>query len=247
MNKKIIISVLAGGGEHFEKMEAAARDTCFKDPPENISVYYVHNYRDGVAIQGGESKLIDDCFYYGEPPSVVTLLRKCIEFWGYCLENFDFDYIFRPNLGCWVSMDVLNKIVEQLPEKKVYAGYRGRSKRRRGVPFMSGSGFLLSRDLVEVIWEYYKNPEDKPFGIQCDGRIFIDDVSIGAFLAAFNVRGYDREIKWINLPRKKLKEQQISSEAISFDCHHYYFLHPKTPNCYYLMQEAITEKERRVE
>ena len=30
MSKKIIVSVLVGGGDHFEKMEAAARDTCFK-------------------------------------------------------------------------------------------------------------------------------------------------------------------------------------------------------------------------
>lgn len=236
MSKKIIISVLACNTPHYERMEAAARDTCFKDPPENISIYYVHNYRDGVAIQEGESKLIDDCFYYGEPASRATLLRKCIEFWGYCLKNFDFDYIFRPNLGCWVSMDVLDKIVQQLPDKKVYAGVRGRSK--GGIPFISGSGFVLSRDLVELIWEYYKNPENKPFGIECDGRILIDDVSIGAFLAAFDLRGYDREIRWIDLPRKDLKKHQISSEAISFDCHHYYYL-SKDPECYYKMQEAI--------
>ena len=65
INKKIIISVLAGGGDHYEQMEAAARETCFKNPPDNISVYYIHNHRDGVDVPDGKTRLVGDCFYYG--------------------------------------------------------------------------------------------------------------------------------------------------------------------------------------
>ena len=131
MNKKIIISVLAGGSEHYEQMEAAARETCFKNPPDNISVYYVHNRKEGVNIEDDETKLIDDCFYYGvSDVDCKHLLRKCVLFWGYCLENFDFDYIFRPNLGCWVSMAALNKLIETLPIRGIYGGYFGTCRER---------------------------------------------------------------------------------------------------------------------
>ena len=246
MSKKIIISVLASNTPHHERMEAAARDTCFKDPPENISVYYVHNYRNGVPIQEGESKLIGDCFYYGEPVSRANMLRKCVEFWGYCLENLEFDYIFRPNLGCWVSMDALSRLADNLPNKSVYGGAFGSY---RGIPFVSGSGFLLSRDLVELIWDYHKN--DKDIGgdkIEYNGNRLIDDVAIGAFFAAFQYHPQKGiSVQRTLLPRIDLHENKIDSSKIDLNCHHYYFLHPKSPNCYYLMQTAIAEKERQGE
>mgnify|MGYP003648100416 CR=1 FL=1 len=247
INKKIIISVLAGGGDHYEQMEAAARDTCFKNPPENISIYYVHSYREGVDLNEGESKLIDDCFYYGEPASRATLLRKCIEFWGYCLENFEFDYIFRPNLGCWVSMDALNKLVNTLPMEGVYGGAFGTTKGRRGgIEFVSGSGFLLSRDVVQLIWDHHLN--DKDITIEYNGNSLVDDVAIGAFLSAFRCnpdKGIN--IKRTLLPRIDLHEGGIDSSRIDPDCHHYYFLHPKSPNCYYLMQDALEGRKKMEE
>jgi hypothetical protein len=334
MDKKIIISVLAGGGKHYEKMEAAARETCFKNAPDNMSIYYVHNsrtwdtnvtsrvtdamkndktssflhikadnqtfgdtapdilkqlcveylidneklrhvvsegetlkivvpaskkfviteanygppdYKDKIGIGDGQTKLIDDCFYYGGPASRATLLRKCIEFWGYCLENLDFDYIFRPNLGCWVSMDALNKLVNTLPMEGVYGGSFGTTKGRRGgIEFVSGSGFLLSRDVVQLIWDYHLN--DKDITIEYNGNILIDDVAIGAFLSAFRCnpdKGIN--IKRTLLPRIDLHEGEIDSSRIDPDCHHYYFLHPKSPNCYYKMRSAIEKKEKQID
>ena len=324
--KKIIISVLAGGDGHYEEMEAAARETCFKNPPENISIYYIYNSRtwntdvtsqvtdavkndkisrwlhikadnqtfgdtarnipkelyveylvddekvrhtvneggtlniavpaskrfaiikayygppdrkDERELEDGQTKLIDDCFYYGEPATRATLLRKCVEFWGYCLENFEFDYIFRPNLGCWVSMDALSKLANTLPEEGVYGGAFGTTRGRRGgIEFISGSGFLLSRDVVQLIWDYHLN--DKDITIEYDGSALVDDVALGAFLSAFRCnpdKGIN--IERTKLPRIDLHEGEIDSSRIDPDCHHYYFLHPKTPNCYYLMQDAI--------
>ena len=329
MNKKIIISVLACDTPPYREMAVAARRTCFKDPPDNMSIYYVYNsrtwdtnvtsrvtdamkndkissslhikadnqtfgdtapyipkrlcveylidneklrhvvsegetlkivvpaskkfviteanygppdYKDKIGIGDGQTKLIDDCFYYGGPEGIRNCLRKCVEFWGYCLENLDFDYIFRPNLGCWVSMDALNKLVNTLPTRGVYGGCFGTTKGRRGgIKYISGSGFLLSRDLVELIWDYHKN--DKDITIEYNGNSLVDDVAIGAFLSAFRCNP-DKviNIKRTLLPRIDLHEGEIDSSRIDPDCHHYYFLHPKSPNCYYLMQAAITEK-----
>ena len=247
MNKKIIISVLAGGGEHYEKMEAAARETCFKNPPDNISVYYMHNHRDGVDVPDGETRLVGDCFYYGvHDAGYRHLLRKCVLFWGYCLENFEFDYIFRPNLGCWVSMDALSKLADTLPEEGVYGGAFGTTRGRRGgIQFVSGSGFLLSRDVVQLIWDYHLN--DKDITIEYDGNTgYVDDVALGAFLGAF-MSHPDKgvNIDRTNLPRIDLHESEIDCSRIDPDCHHYYFLHPKSPNCYYKMQRAISTAKRR--
>ena len=248
INKKIIISVLAGGGDHYEQMEAAARETCFKNPPDNISVYYIHNHRDGVDVPDGKTRLVGDCFYYGvHDTGYKHLLRKCVLFCGYCLENFEFDYIFRPNLGCWVSMDALNKLVNTLPMEGVYGGAFGTTKGRRGgIEFVSGSGFLLSRDVVQLIWDYHLN--DKDITIEYNGNSLIDDVAIGAFLSAFRChpnKGID--IQRTPLPRIDFHENEIDSSRIDPDCHHYYFLHPKSPNCYYKIQSIIKQKEKQID
>ena len=38
---------------------------------------------------------------------------------------FEFDYIFRPNIGCWVDFNGLNRIVNSLPKtlRKVIEKY----------------------------------------------------------------------------------------------------------------------------
>ena len=239
MDKKIIISVLAGGGKHYHEMEAAARETCFKDPPENISVYYVHNRRPDVPLDDGDSVLIEDRFHYGGPNGVRNCLRKCVEFWGYCLENFEFDYIFRPNLGCWVSMDALNRLVDKLPNEGVYGGAFGIHKHMH---FISGSGFLLSKDLVQMIWDRRLN--DQHITIEYDGNIKIDDVAIGAFFGGIDYDSREPDVKITKLPRIDLHESEICPSRVDLDCHHYYFLHPKSPNCYYKMQEAIQSRVR---
>jgi hypothetical protein len=240
MDKKIIISVLAGGSKEYHKMEAAARETCFKNPPENISVYYVHNRRPDVPLENGESILIDDRFHYGDTKGRRWLLRKCVEFWGYCLEHFDFDYMFRPNLGCWVSMDALNRLVDKLPNEGVYGGAFGIFKQ---IHFISGSGFLLSRDLVQMIWDFHLN--DRDITIQYDGAVLVDDVAIGAFFGAIDYDSRKPSVKITKLPRIDLHENQICADAIDLDCHHYYFLHPKSPKCYYKMQSAIKERTQQ--
>ena len=97
--------------------------------------------------------------------------------------------------------------------------------------------------MVELIWEHHLN--DKDITIEYDGNSLIDDVAIGAFLGAIDYDSRKPDIKFINLPRIDLHEAEICSSKIDLNCHHYYFLHPKSPNCYYLMRAAIEESQRR--
>lgn len=310
MNKKIIISVLAGGGpancnymevDHYEKMEQAARETCFKNPPENISIYYTYN-RDGrfgidIDVEDGESKLIDDRFYYGmgscgdgsqsrrDPADFcgssydvkdgeLSFLRRCIEFWGYCLNNFDFDYLLRPNLGCFVDLEVLNSVVSSLPATGVYGGPMGRFRRgrrsRSRVDFISGASILLSRDVVQLIWDAhitseYGDTENNLFlkskeinnclppPLDYDHSRTPDDVAIGCFLGAFRCHPHnklDMCVPLTHIPHKSVQERDMDDESIMLGVinpkiYHYYYLHPKSPNCYSLMQESI-EKNKKV-
>jgi hypothetical protein len=126
-----------------------------------------------------------------------------------------------------------------LPEEGVYGGAFGyTSGSRKGLEFISGSGFLLSRDLVELIWEHHLN--DKDITIDYDGNSLLDDVALGAFFSAFRChpnKGID--IQRTLLPRIDFDENEIDSSRIDPDCHHYYFRHPKSPNCYYKMQAVM--------
>jgi hypothetical protein len=282
VNKKIIMAVLAGGRKpnhptkypylrndplHYEKMEQAARETCFKDIPKNISTYYIYN-RDGrvgidIDLEDGESVLIDDRFYFGvdDPGHGREFIRRCIEFFGYCLKNFEFDYIFRPNIGCWVDFNGLNRIVNSLPKTRVWAGETMLC--RHTLPFAAGSGIIFSKDVIELLWDAHVTSEygdvDNDFYKKCREvtdldlpSIFYDnwfrpeDAAFACFFGNFKYHPFNQ--LGINVPLRHIPTTHVHEKDITFkniaansENYLYYFSHPKSPDCYYKMRSVMEQ------
>jgi hypothetical protein len=78
------------------------------------------------------------------------------------IENYEFDYLFRTNSSSYVSIESLEKFASKLPSKKVFYGPEATLGK---IKFRSGSGYLLSKDVVQGVldnhtsWEHCV-PED---------------------------------------------------------------------------------------
>lgn len=72
---------------------------------------------------------------------------KTIGAFRHVLRDRAFDYIFRTNTSSYVCLPQLRNFVQTIPAMKYYGGVVGQTL---GLPFVSGAGILLSRDLVET-------------------------------------------------------------------------------------------------
>ena len=92
-------------------------------------------------------------YYYG--------LHRGPVFWGsrilkYLLANDSFDYLLRTNTTSYVERDRLRSSVSGLPRSGFYGGI---VEEMDGVPYVSGTGILLSRDAAKTaatdpLWEF---------------------------------------------------------------------------------------------
>lgn len=74
--------------------------------------------------------------------------EKTLAFFEYALERLPFDLLFRTNLSSYVDLPNLRRFADDHARPaRYYAGFTGRHE---GRTFASGSGYFLSRDLVEL-------------------------------------------------------------------------------------------------
>jgi hypothetical protein len=90
------------------------------------------------------------------------------------IKNMDFDYVFRTNSSSYVDKKLLIDFINNKPKTKYYSGFIGNHGK---ITFASGSGFFLSKDLINLLIEN-KNRWD---------HSLIDDVSIAGLLKEFGV------------------------------------------------------------
>jgi len=94
----------------------------------------------------------------------------------YCFENLEFDYILRTNLSSFYRLNVLIKFLQETPRVGFYAGpvnfLKIEGEEGRMFDYVSGSGILLSRDLIPIVLS-------KQSTISYD---YIDDVWLGMAL-----------------------------------------------------------------
>ena len=132
-----------------------------------IECYFIQ-YRDGP--QGIEG----NTFWLTGTESFPGILTKTLDSLEYFLNN-DYDFIVRTNMSSLWNFDVLLKYLETLPHKNVYNGIIGN---HNGIPFVSGSGFILSPDVATILLENRQIAESV--------RI-MDDVDIGYTLHKLDV------------------------------------------------------------
>lgn len=75
--------------------------------------------------------------------------RKTVAAFEHVLADRDFDFVFRTNASSYVELPNLHAFVEQHAHaERFYCGHRGMYGE---LPFASGSGYFLSRDLVRLV------------------------------------------------------------------------------------------------
>ena len=118
----------------------------FKD---EIKFFYVEYKNDII-----EDLIEDGDFIYikgTEEPLIPNFLNKtklCIE---YIDKNYDYDYVLRTNLSSLWNMSVLNSLYDNIPRNNFFGGHVMFDS------FISGTGIIISRDLVNKFLEINKN------------------------------------------------------------------------------------------
>jgi hypothetical protein len=102
------------------------------------------------------------------------ILPNTISAMQYLRSNFEFDFLVRTNQSTYWNLPKLQTILNTLPSAKLYAGQVMFGEEMN---FVSGSGIILSGDLVDQI---IANQD------QIDSEL-IDDVSIGRFMRSVGV------------------------------------------------------------
>lgn len=100
----------------------------------------------------------------------------------------EFDYVIRTNLSSFYPFGNLRKYLSTLPKEKAYAGISLYQPRSLGlppdldnVPFISGAGIILSRDLAKMMIKDHKELDKYKDQMP-------DDVFIGLFYQRHNIR-----------------------------------------------------------
>lgn len=90
------------------------------------------------------------------------------------VKDFDFDFIFRTNSSSYVDKFLLKQYLNEKPKEKFYSGVVGNHE---GIKFSSGSGFIITKDLVDLVLQ------NKNFW----NHGLIDDVALGLLLKKFGI------------------------------------------------------------
>ncbi len=143
---------------------------------------------------------LDNHTIHTNVPEHYSLIgKKTLEAFEACVENLEFDYIYRTNVSSYLDLPGMNGFIESKPLSNFYAGTIGN---HQGVNFASGSGYFISRDLViEVIrnqkfWDHN----------------LIDDVSLGKLFETKLKIGIE-EVKRTDIDSTDTLSQKIAESS----------------------------------
>jgi hypothetical protein len=165
---KCLISVIAHNEEPFIKLENGIRESWMKHNINNDIIFYYGNSE--------YNNIIGDRLYLNtKNEGIPNIGHKTIKMFEYCLNNYEFDYIFRTNCSSYVRIDKLNEYLINKPRTNFYNAV---IMTHEPVPFASGCGYSISRDLVEIV---VKNKEKW-------NHSYLDDVALALLLSGENIK-----------------------------------------------------------
>jgi len=167
---KILIMVLAiKDNSIYDNLVKSIRETWGSEIVYNIKTLFYYG-NDG----NDETLLIGDEIFTRSEEGFYNLGYKVIDALEYILDNFEFDYIFKMNCSSYLNKRMLKDLLTDKPSFGFYSGVIGIHD---SIPFVSGSGSMLSRDVVKIIVD---NKEDWDHS-------YIEDVSIGKLLTEIGI------------------------------------------------------------
>lgn len=191
MNYKILISVLSLQQDPYINLEETIRQTWGKNNDNDIKIIYYYG-------DSQETYLMNDKLFINSPEGLYNIGKKTLKMFDYCYNNFEFDYMFRTNSSSYINITELKNFLIDKPKKKFYCGHVGNFL--GNIKFASGSGYFISRDLVEFV---LNNQNEWDHNL-------IDDVSLGKLLTS---HGYE-------ITQGKRCDLQIDS---TIDSNHYHY------------------------
>jgi len=142
---KIIILVLSydDNGGVYDTFQKAQSETWDKELYPDIETFFFYG-------DSNENKIIGKKIYVTVDSGLWSCGLKTIESLKLINSNFDYDFLFRTNSSSYVDKQLLSDFLYDKPKKNYYAGH---SAHDQGVNYVSGSGIILSKDLVDIIIE----------------------------------------------------------------------------------------------
>jgi hypothetical protein len=169
---KILIVVLAcKSSQDYRDLDDCGRSTWGNIANSNPNIVDVlHTYavpspsaRDPLVRREGNDIIVNIKEEYDNTS------RKNIDTLIYINKHYpDIDYVYRTNLSSYINIDNLVKYLSTAPRTGFYSGQR-RSAPYQNFKFASGSGFTMSRDVVDLVAQNKDNinlraPDDLPLG-----------------------------------------------------------------------------------
>tara|TARA_R100000008_G_C3583357_1_gene170250 strand:+ start:1817 stop:2551 length:735 start_codon:yes stop_codon:yes gene_type:complete len=228
-------------GSSYGAMVEACKKTWHKNIPDNFNIFSV--FADSYdlfsvkdKIKPNEYKVVDNDIIVNINESRDNLLKKTILGLEFLLNNYEFDYVFRPNCGSYINLNNLNKYLKDKPLKKYYDGPKNCLDWYKNIPYSSGSCMIFSRDVAELLVNDKDNME-----YRC-----IDDTTIAIHLHKNNISLYT-EKSWrpsgTDPFRLLMNTVEELDENFNKDTYHYYFRHTLNPNLIYRCHELTLQHE----
>jgi len=166
---RIIVLVIASDDKPYYRKEQELWRSYMHVDPEIKVLFLKANPQLSSEVLLEDDVLWSRC----EETYIPGILFKTLNGFRYCLDNFgDFEYIFRTNLSSFCDFGAMKRFASKLPKSKCYSGVELKNR------FISGAGFFLSKDMVELL---VSNMHMEEYGKR------IDDAAIGLFMTNHNI------------------------------------------------------------
>lgn len=196
----VIILIISSTQSHFQALEDVIKKTWGHTVPSGCCILFLHG--DSTKDTG----VYGDRLVVNAPEGLENIGYKMIEAFKYILNvNHKFSFVYRTNLSSYISIPVLLENIKKRKSEECYSGVVGI---HNGIKFASGSGYLISRDLVEKVVQK-RNDWD---------HVYLDDVALGKILNTMNIP--ITEFPRVDIPDiKALKKiKKVDSKVFHYRC-----------------------------
>ena len=169
--KILILVPLARFSSEYNLLETTAKQTWANSNNSEVDIIF---------YAGSNSERLEGCdLYLPCEENIHNLGKKTLLAFEWCQKNYDYDYVFRTNLGSYINITNMLEFIKTASKTHYYCGIGGVNNTyfNRPVQFASGSGVFLSRDVVNLIIANQNSWQ----------HTAMDDVAMGELLNALGI------------------------------------------------------------
>jgi len=200
---KLIILVMCSSSPKFKKLEKSIKETWANYSHPGIRViFYTDNAR--TIFKKKAPVLKGDNLVLPCQDGYLQCTEKTLQAFEYIAANFNFEYIFRTNLGSYVNLDKMAAFLNDKPKTNFYSGIVGTyTNDGKTIRFASGSGYFLSKDLVDLVVAEREKLDQQ----------VIDDLALGKFMAGHQIPVNEQAIRLSQTNNSE--EYQVGCDTVS--------------------------------